>query len=153
MIFRSKKGLLIIATVFGTMALLIGLPLYHYIDSGIAPGWPVYLINGATTGLMLWFWFSTYYLIDATHVHYRCGPFRGKIVIDTIREVELDTTMWSGLRPALAQKGIVIKYNKYDEIYFSPDTNESFIQALLAIKGDISVVNGKQQVEKIETKN
>lgn len=142
MIFRSKKGLLIIATVFGTMALLIGTPLYQYLDSGVAPGWPVYLINGATLGLLLWLWFGTGYRIDATHVHYRCGPFRGKITIDTIREVELNTTMWSGFRPALAMRGIVIKYNKYDEIYFSPDTNEAFIQALLDVKEDIVVVNG-----------
>jgi len=66
--------------------------------------------------------------------------FRGKIAIDAIREVEKGATMWSGLRPALARKGIVVKYNKYDEIYFSPDTNDTFIQALLDIKGDILVI-------------
>ena len=150
MVFKSKTGLLIIATVFGTVALLIGLPVYHYLDSGVAPGWPVYLIIAALIALMLWFWFGTRYRIDTMYVHYRCGPFRGKIAINTIREVELNTTMWSGFRPALGTKGIVVKYNKYDEIYFSPDTNETFIQALLDVKGDIVVVNGKQKMEKVK---
>jgi len=49
--------------------------------------------------------------------------------------VQRNTTMWSGFRPATARKGIIVKYNKYDEIYFSPDSNESFIQALLGVRG------------------
>lgn len=68
-------------------------------------------------------------------LHYRSGPFRGKITIDAIRDVQRNTTMWSGFRPATHGKGIIVKYNKYDEIYFSPDSNESFIQALLGVRG------------------
>ena len=140
-IFKSRRDMFVTTVVLGTLALLVGLPAYGYLDSGVAPGWPVYLISGVTTGFMLWLWFDTHYRIDTTYVHYRSGPFRGKIAIDTIREVEKGATMWSGLRPALARKGIVVKYNKYDEIYFSPDTNDTFIQALLDVKGDILVID------------
>lgn len=140
MIFKSRKDIFTKAVVFGTLAFLIGPPVYHYLDSRVLPGWPIYLINGFIIGLTLWFWFGTHYRITTAHIHYRCGPFHGKIAIDTIREVQRNATMWSGLRPALARNGIVVKYNKYDEIYFSPDTNETFIQKLLEIRGDIAVI-------------
>lgn len=141
-VFKSRKDIFFKTVIIVTVTFLVGLPLYHYLDSGVAPGWPVYLINSAVIGLFLWFWFGTYYRLDATHIHYRSGPFRGKIAIDAIREVQRNTTMWSGFRPATARKGIIVKYNKYDEIYFSPATNETFIQALLEVKGDI-LVNDK----------
>ncbi len=140
-VFKSRKDTFFKTVIIGTVVILVGLPLYNYLDSGVAPGWPVYIINLAVIGLFLWFWFGTYYRLDATHVHYRCGPFRGKIAIHTIREVQRDTTLWSGFRPATAQKGIIVKYNKYDDIYFSPNSNESFIQALLDVREDIIVTN------------
>ena len=141
MVFKSRKDIFFKTVIIGAVVLLVGLPFYHYLDSGAAPGWPVYTINLAVIGLFLWFWFGTHYRLDATYIHYRCGPFRGKIAIDAIREVQRNTTMWSGFRPATARKGIIVKYNKYDEIYFSPDSNESFIQALLGVRGDIPVID------------
>lgn len=140
MIFKSRKDIFTKTVVFGTLAFLVGPPVYHYLDFGVLPGWPIYLINGAMIGLTLWLWFGTHYRITTAHIHYRCGPFRGKIAIDAIREVQQNATMWSGLRPALARNGMVVKYNKYDEIYFSPDTNEAFIQALLDVRGNIPVI-------------
>lgn len=140
-VFKSRKDTFFKTVIIGTVAILVGLPLYHYLGSGAAPDWPVYIINLAVIGLFLWFWFGTYYGLDATHIHYRCGPFHGKIAIDAIRELQRDTTMWSGFRPATARKGIIVKYNKYDEIYFSPDSNDAFIKALLDVRRDITVMD------------
>ena len=138
-VFKSRKDTFFKTVIIGTVAILVGLPLYHYLGSGIQPGLAIHLINLLVIGLFLWFWFGTYYRVDTTHIHYRSGPFRGKIAIDAIRELQRNTTMWSGFRPALARKGIIVKYNKYDEIYFSPDSNESFINALLDMRDDIPV--------------
>lgn len=139
MVFKSRKDTFFKTVIIGTVVFLVGLPLYHYLDSGVMPAWPIYLINLAVIGFFMWFWFGTHYRIDATHIHYRCGPFRGKIAIDAIRELQRNTTMWSGFRPALARKGIIVKYNKYDEIYFSPDSNDAFIKVLLGVREDIPV--------------
>lgn len=141
MVFKSRKDTFFKTVMIGTVVLLVGLPVYYYLDSGVQLGLAVHFINLVVIGFMLWLWFGTYYRLDATHIHYRCGPFRGKIAVDAIREVQRDTTMWSGFRPATARKGIIVKYNKYDEIYFSPDSNESFIQALLDVRGDIPVID------------
>jgi len=41
--------------------------------------------------------------------------------------------MHVGLKPATATKGLIIKYDKYNDIYISPDSNESFVEAILKI--------------------
>lgn len=96
-------------------------------------------VNFAAVAFLLWLWYGTSYRIDDTYVHYRSGPFRGKITINTVREVQRDVTLWVGFRPALARKGIIVKYNKYDEIYFSPDNNDAFISALRKVSAEIAV--------------
>ncbi len=82
------------------------------------------------SSLLLWIWFSTYYRISGEMLHYRSGPIHGTIPIQQIREVALNKYLWSGIRPALGFKGLVVRYNKWDEIYFSPAEKEIFLKAL-----------------------
>ncbi len=50
------------------------------------------------------------------------------ITITDIRSLNINKTLWTGLKLALARKGIIIKYNKYDEIYISPKDKDTFIK-------------------------
>ena len=43
------------------------------------------------------------------------------------------------LKPATALKGLIIKYNKYDEIYISPKTNESFVAEILKLNPEVKI--------------
>lgn len=90
--------------------------------------------------LFLWIWVDTGYSIREGRLFYRSGPFRGSIVISNIRELINNKTLWSGLKPALATKGVIIRYNRYDEIYISPANRQEFIRALLAINERIRVI-------------
>jgi hypothetical protein len=47
--------------------------------------------------------------------------------------------MWSGVRPALASKGLIIKYNKYDDIYIAPENNNEMIKDLLKVNPAIKL--------------
>ena len=47
--------------------------------------------------------------------------------------------MWSGIKTALSTKGIIIKYNMYDEIYLAPENNNELISDLLKINQDIII--------------
>ncbi len=51
----------------------------------------------------------------------------------------MNANLYSGLKPALAFKGIIVYYGKYDEIYFSPKTNASFVEELLKINNSIVI--------------
>ena len=63
---------------------------------------------------------------------------KGKIEIKEIREVIKGKTLWVGLKPATARKGLIIKYGKFDEIYMSPQTNDEFINRLFIEIGNLS---------------
>jgi hypothetical protein len=89
--------------------------------------------------LLTWIFFGTHYVLNHQSLSYTSGPFRGKIEIASIREIIVGQTLWVGLKPATARKGLLIKYNKYDELYISPITNASFIESILNLKSDIKV--------------
>ena len=89
--------------------------------------------------LIFWIYFDTYYKIENNELIYRSGFLRGKIEISKIREVLKGKTMWSGLKPALARKGLIIKFNKYDEIYIAPENNDEMISDLLKANPTIKI--------------
>lgn len=47
--------------------------------------------------------------------------------------------MWAGTKPALATKGLIIKFNKYDEIYIAPEDSDIMINAFLKINPEIII--------------
>ena len=137
--FQSRKDNLFAFIFIVVILLLLGMPVFQFLQAGWTPDMWFLFVNLAVAAFLLWLWYGTRYRIDDTHIHYRSGPFRGKIAIAAIREVQRDTTLWVGFRPALARKGIIVKYNKYNEIYFSPDNNDTFINSLLQVNAEISI--------------
>lgn len=47
--------------------------------------------------------------------------------------------MWAGLKPALASNGLIVKYDAYEEIYISPESNEDFVKTLLKLNDTIKI--------------
>ena len=90
-------------------------------------------------GLLLWLYFETEYELTKLELKYKSGPFRGKIELEQIREIIKGKTMWSGMKPATAKNGLIIKYGKYDEIYISPKTNDTFISKILELNNNIKI--------------
>jgi hypothetical protein len=92
-------------------------------------------------GLLLWIYFKTEYVLTASKLIYKSGPLRGSIEIHRIREIIKDKTLWSGLKPATARNGLIIKYDKFEEIYISPETNETFIKRILELNDKIKITS------------
>lgn len=138
--FKSRKGI-----VFGVIIGVIQIILFFImIRAFTQKPWsyemlfPLGLIV-ASAFFILWLWFATSYNITLTHLHYQSGPFKGKIPVDQITEIIVNKTLWAGMRPATARGGLIVKYNKYDEIYISPYTNESFLKILLEYNPNIKI--------------
>ena len=89
--------------------------------------------------LIFWIYFDTFYKIEENEFIYRSGFLRGKIEIQNIKEILKGKTMWSGIKPALARKGLIIKFNKYDEIYIAPENNDELISDLIKLNTEIKV--------------
>lgn len=140
MVFKSRKDAFFILVYLNTSALLIIYFIYKIISS----------INSSSFGIVnllivllvvtyLLFTLNTKYKLSKTKLHYKSGFIRGEIEINTITEITKGKTLWLGTKPATALKGLIIKYNKYDELYISPKTNDSFIAEILKFNSDIKI--------------
>lgn len=76
------------------------------------------------SALILWPLLHTYYQIKDGKLIYRSGFIHGEIDINNIKEIIKGKTMWVGLKPALATGGLIIKYNRFDDIYLAPKNND-----------------------------
>ncbi|MCD9015997.1 PH domain-containing protein [Parachryseolinea silvisoli] len=134
--YPSRKGVLTGSIMAGVVLFMIGEMLL--IPALQKPS--VYAIFCLPIALMAWTWFGTSYRIDASHLHFASGPFRGKIALADITQVTCGETMWAGYRPALARKGIVVRYKRWNEIYISPQKQETFVTELVTLNPKIVVV-------------
>ena len=92
-------------------------------------------------------YFTTSYKIDSEYLRYRCLVFFGKVNVKSIRRIEVGKNLYSGMRPATAMKGLIIYYDKYEEVYISPIDNEEVVNVLLKINPyiEVSYHNKKQE--------
>ncbi len=138
--FKSRKDILISSIIIGLSILLIGTVSFDVATTTNARHeyWSM-LIVLAAVALLLWLYFGTNYELSKDQLIYRSGPINGKIEISRIREIIKGKTIWVGLKPATARKGLIVKYDKYNEIYISPKTNESFIKKILELNSKIKI--------------
>ncbi|MBO3100070.1 PH domain-containing protein [Gelidibacter pelagius] len=89
--------------------------------------------------LIVWIYFDTVYKIEKNQLIYRSGFLRGRIEIPKIKEIVIGKTMWSGIKPAMTTKGLIIKFNNYDEVYIAPENNDELIADLLKLNPGIKI--------------
>ena len=140
--FKSRKDILFQVFTFGFSGLFIGLILFRIYSSGEVNYefvWTDVLIL-LTVGLLLWLNFGTEYELSQTELKYKSGPIQGEIEIERIIEIIKGKNKWCGLKPATARNGLIIKYDKYEEIYISPETNDTFIEKILELNKNIKII-------------
>lgn len=89
--------------------------------------------------------FYTSYTIKDGFLKHRSGPFYGELKISSIQKIMYHSGWYVPVlyRPATATIGIIIKYNTYDDIYFSPEDRDTFVADLLKINPEIEVIKSK----------
>lgn len=131
----KKKGFLFILALAACLPLaIIVLNSNHLSELGFDS-----LLSLFPLLLFLWIYYSTSYGIQDQHLHYHSAFIKGKIDIATITRLQVGKNLWSGLKPALSTKGIIINYNRFDEIYVAPINNKELVDALLEINPAIAV--------------
>jgi hypothetical protein len=139
--FKSKKDILFQLLGFSIIVFFIGIILFRVFYDGIENYnfmWTdIFMLTVA--GFLIWLGLGTNYELTQTELKYKSGPIRGKIEIDKIHEIIKGKTLWSGLKPATARNGLIIKYEKYNEIYISPKTNDSFMKKILELNDKIKI--------------
>ncbi len=142
--FRSKIDIQIRFFILLISSLLLALLLYKIFFEKYTNDVIVFnIIMLFVIGVLLWMHYGTHYELTESELHYKSGPIRGKIKIAEITEIIKDKTLWSGLKPATARKGLIIKLGKFDEIYISPESNELFVDKILEINTNIKITTTK----------
>jgi hypothetical protein len=139
--FKSKKDRLFQLLGFSIIGFFIGIILFRIFSDGIENYnfmWTD-IFMWTVAGFLVWLGLGTNYELSQTELKYKSGPIRGKIEINKIHEIIKGKTLWSGLKPATARNGLIIKYEKYNEIYISPKTNDSFVKKILELNDKIKI--------------
>ena len=77
---------------------------------------------------------------------YRTGPITGKIKIDRISEIITGKIAFANFKPATGINGLILKYNRWDEIYISPENKDKFIEELLKLNKNILITDLRERV-------
>jgi uncharacterized membrane protein YwaF len=142
-VFKSSKNYVMISLLWLIIIFLLVIPFIPEEDKN-SDKLPIIgiLILYFITAMLIWMLLDTRYRIREKQLFYCSGLIRGSIEIATIRKVERWNKWYvtSLLKPALGKDGLIIYYNKFDDIYISPKEKEIFITALREINPDIEVV-------------
>ena len=115
--------------------------------------WIYLSVTISIIGLFLWICFGTYYKIENGYLYHRSAIFRGKMKISSIRKIEYHSGWYVPVlyRPSTDTIGVIITYNKFDEIYFSPKERDELVEDLLKINPEIEV--GRSEKNKPKKNN
>ena len=130
--FKAAKDIKLGIVLFCTPAII-------WIAMLFIPNLVLAIIALLLTLLFTWCWFETFYIIDEENVYYRSGPFRGKVPVKNIRQLNPNATSWAGVRIALKFRYLRILYNTYDEVFIAPQEQDRFIETLMKMNPDIVV--------------
>ena len=143
MIFKSAKSKINSYIFIGAIILLIVVAIPSIFEESITPFIIIFGINAVIILLLLWIYTTTFYYIKNDTFSWKSGPFNGEIAIKNINKIEhhkgiIVPTIW---KPALSHEGLIITYNKYDDIYISPEKSDEFIAQLLKTNPNITIKN------------
>ncbi len=96
------------------------------------------VLNGLLVDLRM----RTFYEFDEKDLKYRIGFVSGKIDLSKATALYRNRSIWSiqsNIKPSWTMSPIVLKYNRFDEMPFSPDNEEDFIQEIVSRNPDIQL--------------
>lgn len=93
----------------------------------------------APVSMLVWIYFDTWYKIENDTLLYKSGFLKGKIPVKSIVKIKTNTTRWTGTKPALAANGLVVKYERFKEVYIAPQEELSFLEDLKFLNNEIEI--------------
>ena len=92
--------------------------------------WPFSLVLAILTLLFYLIVKTTYFIFEEYQLVCRSLFFKRSIPYSDIKKIEKQKGLYVGFKMSTAWKGIVVHYNKYDELLVSPEREEEFIQEI-----------------------
>lgn len=141
--YNPKKGWFIYTLILCFFAISIGL---YLLDAETFNEKPLILLPLIVPlAGILWIYFDTRYWLENGVLYYKSAFIKGKIAVTEIHEIVKGETMWVGVKPAMAQGGLIIKYNKYKQVYLAPESNDELVDDLIELNPSIKVVSKEKR--------
>lgn len=131
-IFKSKKD----SWITFILWVVILLPIYFLVHETEISKTSIILVS-LTSLFCLWILHGTYYTIEEKTLKYQTGPFYGKVDIMSIKKIYKTKSIISSA--ALSMDRICIRYEKYNEVFISPEKQEEFVRVLKKINPNILI--------------
>jgi hypothetical protein len=91
---------------------------------------------------------TTDYTFKQDVLNCRSVIFHKSLPYSSIRKIEVGTKFYGGLKFSTSLHGLVIHYNKFDDLFISPENPELFIEKLVALNPSISIIR-KEKISKL----
>ncbi len=92
--------------------------------------WAFIVVLSLITLFLVLIYKTTFFILEENELICKSLFITRKIPYQNIRRVEKQKGLYAGLKMSTAWKGIVVHYNKYDDLLISPEREEVFIKEL-----------------------
>lgn len=131
MLFNTKKDFTLIFVFLFIFILLSSISLFSILfENDKSLLWPFFGLVSFIALLFISISKTTYFRLDEDVLFCKSLIFTKKIFYSSIRKVEKQKGIYAGLKFSTAWRGLVIHYNKFDELLISPEDEEIFIEKL-----------------------
>jgi hypothetical protein len=131
MLFKAKKDYTLFFVFLFVFILYMVISIFSIVyENDFSVIWA---FSGVLTFLALLFisiYKTTYFRLEDEILFCRSLFFTKRVPYSSIRKVEKQKGIYAGIKFSTAWKGLVVHYNKYDEILISPENEELFIEKL-----------------------
>ena len=128
MLFRAKKDYTFLIVFLFVLLLYSGISLFTIIyEDDYSVIWVFLIILTFLALLFISIYKTTYFRLDQHNLFCKSLIFKKEIPYSSIKKVEKQQGIYVGIKFSTAWKGIIVHYNKYDELLISPENEEIFI--------------------------
>jgi hypothetical protein len=131
MLFKTKKDYTFLLVFLFVFLLYTCISIFIIIYENDYPVIGAFLvILTLLAGLFIAIYKTTFFRLDENYLFCKSLIFTKKIPYSSIRKVEKQQGIYAGIKFSTAWKGLVVHYNKYDELLISPDNEEIFLEKI-----------------------
>lgn len=128
MLFRAKKDYTFLIVFLFVLLLYSGISLFTIIyEDDYSVIWVFLIVLTFLALLFISIYKTTYFRLDQHNLFCKSLIFKKEIPYYSIKKVEKQQGIYAGVKFSTAWKGIIVHYNKYDELLISPENEEIFI--------------------------
>lgn len=131
MLFKTKKDNTFLVVFLFVFLLYSGITIFSLLyENDYSIIWIFSLVLTLLAVLFYSIIKTTNFILNKDELICKSLFFKKVIPYQTIRKVEKQTGIYAGIKFSTAWKGLIVHYNKYDDILISPEKEEEFIEAL-----------------------